>query len=221
MVFRLFNLPLSDTNFNKELDHIRKLARINGFSETTIDTIIRNHQRKRDLRELTTLRSTNNALIRKSFNYFPALTNSMKNVMKKHEVQMVFASRNKLKNLLGGTKDRVNPLDKSGIYMGTCDTCAKKYIGLTKRALKKRIAEHIRYVNNKDIEQTALTDHVVTSVPSHKISRQSFKLLEEVRDIYKLNVTESFHIYKNKLTAVNKDDGNGYSTLFELIKRHA
>ena len=70
---------------------------------------------------------------------------------------------------------------------------------------------------NEDTEETALTEHVVSN--NHSISRTSFKLLEEVRDIYKLNVTESFHIYKNRSVAVNKDDGNGYTNLFELIKR--
>lgn len=196
---------------------MKKLAQVNGFSKTTLDTIIRKHRNKTELRKWTSLPSLkNNSPTRNSFNYFPSLTNKMKNVLKKHDVQMVFSSKNQLSNLLGGTKDTITPTDKSGICMATC-SCGKKYIGLTKRALKKRITEHLRYVRNEDTEETALTEHVVTN--KHKISPTSFKLLEGVRDVYKLNIAESLHIFKNRASVVNKDNGNAYSTLFELIRR--
>lgn len=95
MAFRLCNLPLNDANFNEELTYMKKLAQINGFSKDTLDTTIRKHQNKLKLRKWTTLAPLkDDSSTRNSFNYFPTLTNKMKNVLKKHNAKMVYSSKN-------------------------------------------------------------------------------------------------------------------------------
>lgn len=47
----------------------------------------------------------------------------MKNMFHRHNVEMAFACRQKLKNFLGSTKDKKVPTDKCGIYWAEFATC--------------------------------------------------------------------------------------------------
>lgn len=84
------------------------------------------------------------------------------------------------------------------------------------RAIKQRITEHLRYIRNKDIEETAFTEHVVKE--RDFATKENFRLIEEVNDPEAFHLLESYHIARNKDRAVNKDDGNAYSPLFEFLK---
>lgn len=85
---RLFNSPLNESDFDEEHKYIEKLARINGFSRSTLNSIMAKHRRKSEVKQLTTLRNTkNDSSTRNCFKCFPLLTNKMKNV--KHNSQLV------------------------------------------------------------------------------------------------------------------------------------
>ena len=132
MAFRLCNLPLNEENFKIEFDRIHKIARLNGFDEALVNKIIEKHKNKKQLRQSTTLAPAHREKpIYISFKYFPKLTNSKKNVLKKHNIRMAFSSSNKLKNLLGSTKDKMDWQDKCGIYLESCPqpNCPAKYVG--------------------------------------------------------------------------------------------
>lgn len=217
MIFRLCNLPLNEQNFKNELEHIKKVATINGFCAETVDRIVGKMEFKKRMERTTTLkRIKTNEMTRKSFNYNPALTNKIKNKFKRHNIEMVFRSNCKLKNLLGSTKDKRVKTEKSGIYRATCEVCGITYVGKCIRAIKQRITEHLRYIKNKDVEETAFTEHVVKE--RHFATRTNFDLIEEVNDPTKLDLLESYHIFKNRHQVVNKDNGNAYSPLFEILK---
>lgn len=48
-------------------------------------------------------------------------------------MEIVCLTKGKLKNIPGSTEDKVQPLQKSGIYEISCGNCNEKYIGLTKK----------------------------------------------------------------------------------------
>lgn len=124
MVFRLCNLPLTESNFKDELDHIKKVAVINGFCPDIVERMVEKLEYRKRVKEFTTLnRTKEKAATRKSFNFNPVLTNKMKNKLKRYNIDMVFRSNNKLKNLLGTTKDKRESTEKSGIYRATCEVC--------------------------------------------------------------------------------------------------
>ncbi len=52
---RLFDIPLSEIGFKKEVDYIYEMARKNGFPDNVIKGVHRKHEKRRDLRNLTTL----------------------------------------------------------------------------------------------------------------------------------------------------------------------
>jgi hypothetical protein len=59
MIFRLFNVPLSDENFKKELQYIRETGRMNGVEDKVIEKIFQKHRKKSMLKEITSLNPNN------------------------------------------------------------------------------------------------------------------------------------------------------------------
>jgi DNA-binding LacI/PurR family transcriptional regulator len=62
--------------------------------------------------------------------FFPAITNGMKKVFKKHKIDLVTTSSGyKLKNQLHSTKDMKPTNEKSGVYEIKCGTRNCHYLG--------------------------------------------------------------------------------------------
>jgi hypothetical protein len=55
MLHRLCSTPLDAESFDKELKYIQETAKINGFENKTIQKLLKKHQKKKRLREITTL----------------------------------------------------------------------------------------------------------------------------------------------------------------------
>ena len=79
------------------------------------------------------------------------------------------------------------------VYVISCCKCGAQYIGETKRALKKRISEHISYIE-KNIEATGL--HFNTR--GHKLADMMVQVIEKVSPETKplLEIREKFWIQK-------------------------
>jgi hypothetical protein len=54
-IHRLVTTPLSPDDATKELNDIKTIAKINGYSEEFVDRIHNKHKKKEELRNLTTL----------------------------------------------------------------------------------------------------------------------------------------------------------------------
>ena len=79
--------------------------------------------------------------------YVKGMSESCKNICRKHGIEMYFKGGNTIKNLLVDPKDRGKILQKSGvIYRFKCDMvdCWEEYIGESGRTFAKRFREHIR-----------------------------------------------------------------------------
>lgn len=124
----------------------------------------------------------------------------------------VYKSSNKLSDSLGSTKDKDDPMKKSGIYSIKCNVCDGIYYGQTKRAIDKRFSEHICCVKHNQPNKSAFAAHVLNT--DH--SDYSVSVVRNVRDTNRLDAYESYHIQSNA-DVLNLDNGNIESILFTRI----
>ncbi|XP_062559067.1 uncharacterized protein LOC134223867 isoform X1 [Armigeres subalbatus] len=192
---RMQTIPLSEEGETKELQHILETARINGYKERTIQAIINNKQRNLRKNELTTLTPIDEPLKRVSVPYDRHITHQLRHRLRKFGIDLVFSSRsNQMKTLLGSTKDRVEILNKAGVYQINCSQCDKVYVGQTKRSLDVRFKEHIAEVSKAKREtdkglnyefRSKVAEHVYQE--NHSITTSNIKILRNVSSPWKLN----------------------------------
>jgi hypothetical protein len=180
---RLYDIPLSEIGFKKEVDYIYEMARKNGFPDNIIKGVHRKHEKRRDLRNLTTLsreiRERNPETGEKrmlALNFYPPLTDKIIKVSKKHGISSSYTSRGSLEEHLVNLKDKRRMEEKSGIYEITCATCKRKYRGQSKRRAHRRYNEHERACRLKYPVKSAVANHCVSN--RHEIGE--LKLLKEV-----------------------------------------
>jgi hypothetical protein len=141
-------LPLSKLGFKKETEYIFEMARKNGYPDNIIKGIQIKNEKKRELRNLTTLsretrernqETRENRML--ALDFCPPLTDKIIKVSKKHGISSFYTSRGTLEEHLVNLKDKRK---MAGIYEITCATCKRKYKGQSKRRTHKRWKEHER-----------------------------------------------------------------------------
>jgi hypothetical protein len=220
MIHRMFNVPLSPENFTKEWNFIKSTARINGFEEKTLNRIFRKHERKTLLGNVTSLTNAVGDGETKCFigiPFYGSLTENLKRKLKRFNINVGFKNPGKICDILGSTKDKVQDEGKkSGVYLLECDECDAKYVGMTKRRIGTRKAEHVADCGKPLNPDSAMAFHCITE--NHAM-KEGVKLLKEVDEPYKLNVWESLKLFRMKnenLTNLYKE-GNSPSILYEAL----
>jgi len=225
MVHRLCSLPLSASAYKVEYDHILHLADVNGYKKSLVDRLIVKHSRNIKNNRMSTLFSQNKLTKksnqkRVSVTFSPNITNSLKNTFERFNMKMVHNNDSKLKFTLGSTKDKISQSEKSGIYQINCSSCDAKYIGQTRRSVKKRFDEHHRSVKNKELDK-AIAAHIfdIDNERPHKIVSfdENVKLIKNVTNPIKLDAYESVYISSSR-NLMNLDEGPINSPLFEILK---
>ncbi|CAG9818791.1 unnamed protein product [Phaedon cochleariae] len=118
---------------------------------------------------------------------------------------------------LGNPKDKVDTLEKSGIYEISCNDCDKTYIGQTRRPIKTRFKEHIAHLKYGRLDKSCVAEHMFNH--NHNTHITNLKLVKQVNNIRKLDAYESLEIFKNSNRVMNKDNGPiPYSPLYSLFK---
>ena len=95
--------------------------------------------------------------------------------------------------MLINNKEKVDGLQKSGVYQLTCNDCDAIYIGQTDCALKKRLGQHLASVRNSK-STTGFSDHCISN--KHAIDLNNYKLLHQVAKSKRLNYLEMIEITK-------------------------
>lgn len=150
MIHRMQTLPLSETGKSKELDYIFETARLNGYRNSTIQAVVDKRARDKYRKSMTTLTAEKEDLKRVAVNFDTKITQPLAKKFRKYGVDLVFSSRSsQLKSRLGSTKDKINKLNRAGVYKISCPHCNKIYIGQTKRTLEIRLKEHISEVEKR------------------------------------------------------------------------
>lgn len=96
MIHRALNVPMTEEKLTNELQRIREIANINGYTSQLIDELLKAHKRKKDLRDCTTLSTINeNAKVEEhwaKFNFYPELTNKMKPILRRNNIKVAHCS---------------------------------------------------------------------------------------------------------------------------------
>jgi hypothetical protein len=219
MTYGVCNLPLSLANYITEVNTIKHLANINGYKEYIIDRMINKHNRRLNLRSLTTLQYTKESddLEYRKFSFSGDLSYKLSSIFKKHHIKTVFTNDQKLKNLLGNTKDKIENIEKAGIYKIECKECNDTYIGQTKRSIQIRFKEHLKTFQRNDSTTSSVAKHMISK--KHTFDETNLKLVKHVRDPQQLDAFESIEILRQK-PAMNTDNGPTVSSLFSLRNHH-
>lgn len=219
LVHRLLTFPLNPVRFQLELQNIKNIAIDNGYSPKIIDNLIRKRKFKLDISKSSTLLSVET---KEKQNFikipFHNLAKGLNKVCKDANYKIVYSSNNRIHNLLGNPKDKVETLEKSGIYEIKCSHCNRKYVGQTKRSIQIRFKEHLAHFRCNRFEKSSVAEHILET--GHSIKIDDLKLLQAVSSPRELNAYESIHIFKNEdYNPLNSDKGPiSNSELIKMVK---
>lgn len=204
---------MTEESFEDEMDGIKQIANVNGYTKHHINELVIAHKRKKELRNHTTL-----ALEREGemtswagFNYNSEILPKIKPILNQFSIKMRECSKGKLKNIIGGSKDKVPAHNQSRIYSVKCNCCDKIYIGQTRRDLVKRFNEHDYHMRCNAPEKSSIAEHMLENGHNFDLSL----LIKRVDEFYKFNAFEAFYIDKsknNKLT--NENNGPIKNSIF-------
>lgn len=179
--YRAVNVPLSEDNFNKEIEKINQIAKINGFDEKIIESLMKKHRNKKNLTNITSLSfisDNENETIYTGGVFVNDLTTRISKIYRKNNIKFSPNSTGyKLKTLFGNAKDKLENSEKSGIFSILCGDCDDSYIGQCRRAIKYRFGEHYKHNQQGEIGKSTAADHFI--LKNHKFA--GFRLLQEVR----------------------------------------
>jgi len=149
--------------------------------------------------------------------FYPPISNSIRKVFARHNLKTANYSSNKIKSLLGSTKDKIPEIQKSGIYKITCDDCPFVYIGQTIRSIQERYKEHDYHFRFCHSEKSSVAKH--RHETGHKITQaDNLSLLHQVIDNRQIDAYETLFIHKEKSPLMNADFGPiQFSSLFKLV----
>lgn len=225
MAHRMVSLPLTKESYEKETAKMVSIGRLNGYQCSTIEKIIAKHEKKKELKEMSTFyerqKMEKEEVRRASMTHYPEAIKHLKPAYRKHDIQLVHRSENKLGNLLGSPKEKPPKLMRSGIYRIECQTgCDFFYIGRTIRNPTKRFDEHMQdWINeNQDENASAVAAHLLKN--GHKIDIDNVKLVKEVRSKWKIDFEEAVYIHKNKhLKLMNRKLGDIDSPMLSVFHK--
>jgi hypothetical protein len=160
MLNRLLNIPLSQYNFDKELNTVKTIAVNNGYNKSVIQKML---DKKRSIRAQKLLYGSFSKEEKKRWCkllYHGVLTQSVANLFPKDKFNIAYYNKGNLRTLLSKTKDKIDRNDKSGIYKLKCNECMAVYVGQTGRAIKVRTEEHKRHWRNGQLEKSQFAKHL-------------------------------------------------------------
>ena len=221
MIHRLIKTPLSPPNYNNELNIIKQIALNNGYPLSLVQNILKNKIRKHSLSLIFPIIPT-----QKQPSYSKLLftgeasINISKVIMPATDSKIAFYTHNSLAKSLINSKNKIEPLSKSGGYRLNCATCNKFYIGQTGRNFFTRFREHKREIEKDDCK-SSFAEHLKDE--NHFCNfDNNFKILHSLHKCKKLDTLEIIEIKRS----MNTDSTNllndilniGHSTLFHFVK---
>src|SRR5215467_9467952 len=209
MFNRLYTIPLLNSAFLKEQNHIYGVAREHGFKEEEIMKIEQKVKKRifETKKEITNLlpcdpdrKNKKTAVI--TFNN--CITRGWRNSFRKLHYKIAFKPGQQLYRLLRNNKDKIDVMKKAGVYAIEC-TCGKSYIGQTQRNIGIRFKEHKDAILKENLDYSGIAKHIILNetgscgIKGHKM------LHTNVRNT-QLDFLESLEIHKNK-NNVNLNSG--------------
>lgn len=213
---RLFSIPLDYSDFRTELNIIRQIGSNNGYPQVLINKIYLKHLNKHLNKKLIHKPPQNKFCY--SLSFWGPLSHRIKNIFQSFNIETSFKTIHSLKSHIGNSKEKVSPLDKSGVYRVVCssENCNTAYVGQTGRKFSIRINEHLKEIERaKRLNlspskiKSNFSRHIVTN--NHEFNpdndttllhfcNKSNKLdLLEIMEINKMSKNPSFHSVNDQI----------------------
>jgi hypothetical protein len=187
----------------------------NGYSRSKIKQII--HKAKKNKEENKEAENSNE--IRITIPYIQGTSERLGRILLKNGFQVGFKPVRKIKDSLASVKDKIEPLQKEGVYRVPC-TCGEVYVGQTRRNIYTRIQEHKQALKKLEQNKSAIAEHSIKR--DHIIDWENAKLLHYEPTYNKRLVKEAIEIKKHPFN-FNREDGlrlsNAWSTVLGKYKR--
>lgn len=210
LIHRLLSVPLSQDNYQKEVNIIKTIATNNGYSPSIINKLIRNKKHKNIQKQFYTHHTQNDCKNKKWFaiNYVSGMSNKISNNFRKLGINCISVNKNNLAKVLVNNKEKSPKNQKSGIYKICCNECDATYIGQTGRSLQNRIKEHRNSIlsNNRN---TGFAEHCIDN--NHFFNNGDVKLLHNIQKGKQMDYLEILAIKKS---IDNKDNITNTQTDF-------
>jgi hypothetical protein len=108
MIHRLVTTPLGPDDATTELNEIKTIAKINGYSEEFVDRFHNKQKKKKELQNLTTFipvfKRDDAQTKRHAITFYPTNTNKLQRIFRNHQIDLGYSNKGKLKDSL------VNPI---------------------------------------------------------------------------------------------------------------
>lgn len=192
---RLLNIPMSDTNFNNELNILKQIAVNNEFNPNIVNKLINkiNFRFRRNFAYNQNSINSGNITYR-SLPYLGPVSNHIASILKKkiENLRISFKVQKTIGSTFTRTKDSIDFLERSGIYKLTCKDCEASYVGRTTRTVGTRIKEHL-----SRIEKSNFGFHL--KFHNHNFSpTENCKILHNIprNNFLKMNLLEDLEILR-------------------------
>lgn len=145
--------------------------------------------------------------------FIAGVTDRLKKTLSKKNIGVRYNTVKKIQQVLPSNKDALPKLSTKGVYQLKC-SCGKAYIGQTGRSVKCRIKEHQRDARLRNIERSAIAEHLHEN-GQHIINFQEVEILSRTENYYPRVIRESLEIMKNG-NNFNREDGYRLSNTWKL-----
>ena len=122
--------------------------------------------------------------------YTKGLSESFKNICKKHGIQVYFRGGKTIKDLLVASKDKDSITKKNGfIYRYKFDRfeCNEEYIGESVRPFRERYREHLK-APSPIYDHSGITDHATTLDNFSIVGREDHNLMRLIKEAIYIRV---------------------------------
>jgi hypothetical protein len=198
---RMYRLPLSKENREKELNTIIGIVENNGYNGQQIIKLDNTVKAKKPLNK-----DSKEGKKWVTFTYTGNYIHSITKLFKHKEVKIAYKTGNTVSDILKDTYI-TSKFDQAGIYKLMCMDCNKVYIGQTGRTLRTRYKEHIRSIKyNK--EDSGYITHILNNTHNYGTIEDVMEKIDQAKRGRIMNIEENLHIYiykkQNKLIEEQK-----------------
>ena len=197
MIHRAVSLPLNKTNFHKEIKQIKKIAINNDYETNLIDGLLKKKLRERTIRQIYPQTKDKTNTTYRCIPYIGHISIKLGKLLGNTNHTCAYRTINSLGKSFVNSKEKIDPLSKSGVYKLTCEDCDSIYIGQTGRDFGTRYKEHIRSWKNNKPDESHFAKHLLDN--NHQPhSNNTPTILHTIGKGMKLNALETLEIHKHK-----------------------
>ena len=206
-ISRAYNI-CSPKYLQAELRFLIEIFVENGYDRQELENIVKTYQpgSSRNSKEFS-----NNV----SMPWIPGVSNKIKAIFKKLDLDITFKSTTNLRTLLcSRNKSKVEKHEKPGVYFTQC-ACNGKYVGETGCLCQTRLNQHKMAIEKRNKNDSALAEHSVNC--DKDINWEETKILSIQPKWYQRKIREALEIQclntsSEHENGINRDRGNYVTT---------